>query len=154
MLEITEQAFYADLDSMRQTVERLVEEGVSVAVDDFGTGYSSLRYLQMLDLDVLKIDRTFVAGIGRDSQQERLLDGITALARSMNLRIVAEGIETAEQLALLRTFGCELGQGYLFSPPLSLFEVTQLLRSEHRYAVASVPPPRVASDVFAGEPTA
>jgi diguanylate cyclase (GGDEF)-like protein len=152
-VEITEQAFEADLEPLRQTVRRLIADGVSVAVDDFGTGYSSLRYLQRLDLTLLKVDRTFVSGIGEDGRQERLLDGIVALAHRMNLRLVAEGIETAEQLALLRAFGCELGQGYLFSRPLPFTELAALVTSRHGFDVRQpgepMPLPRTVSDEFA-----
>jgi diguanylate cyclase (GGDEF)-like protein len=157
VIEITEQAFEADLAAVQQTVSRLIAQGVSVAVDDFGTGYSSLRYLQRLGLDVLKIDRSFVSGIGEDPRQERLLDGIAALAQRMDLQIVAEGIETAEQLALLRTFGCELGQGWYFSRPLPFEELVTLVRTHHRYDVSGepgpVPSPRSATEDAKAEPT-
>jgi EAL domain-containing protein (putative c-di-GMP-specific phosphodiesterase class I) len=157
IIEITEQAFEADLGAVQQTVSRLIAQGVSVAVDDFGTGYSSLRYLQRLGLDVLKIDRSFVSGIGEDPRQERLLDGIAALAQRMDLQIVAEGIETAEQLALLRTFGCELGQGWYFSRPLPFEELVTLVRTHHRYDVSGergpVPSPRTATEDARAEPT-
>jgi EAL domain-containing protein (putative c-di-GMP-specific phosphodiesterase class I) len=151
-VEITEQAFETDLDPLQQTVRRLIADGVSVAVDDFGTGYSSLRYLQRLDLTLLKVDRTFVSGIGKDGKQERLLDGIVALAHRMNLRLVAEGIETAEQLAMLRAFGCELGQGYLFSRPLPFAALATLVTSSHGYDVqppsAYLPDQRESAEVL------
>ena len=148
VIEITEQAFEADLSSVQHTVSRLIADGVSVAVDDFGTGYSSLRYLQRLGLDVLKIDRSFVSGVGTDPRQERLLDGIAALAKRMDLQIVAEGIETAEQLALLQAFGCELGQGWYFSRPLPFDELLTVVRNHHRYDVGplSVPSPRATTE--------
>jgi diguanylate cyclase (GGDEF)-like protein len=155
VIEITEQAFEADLASVQQTVSRLIAQGVSVAVDDFGTGYSSLRYLQRLGLDVLKIDRSFVAGIGEDARQERLLDGIAALAQRMDLQIVAEGIETGEQLAMLQAFGCELGQGWYFSRPLPFDELVVLVRTHHQYDVSPgvVPAPRVTTEDFQSEPS-
>jgi diguanylate cyclase (GGDEF)-like protein len=149
VVEITEQAFEADLEAMQQTVRQLIADGVSVAVDDFGTGYSSLRYLQRLDLALLKVDRSFVSGIG-DGRQERLLDGIAALAKRMGLQVVAEGIETHEQLALLQVFGCELGQGYLFSRPLRMADLVSLVHRGHRYDVsttsAPVPSPRTTAE--------
>jgi diguanylate cyclase (GGDEF)-like protein len=156
-VEITEQAFEADLDAVQHTVRRLISGGVQVAVDDFGTGYSSLRYLQRLDLTMLKVDRSFVAGIGQEGRQERLLDGIAALAQRMSLQLIAEGIETPEQLAMLRDFGCELGQGYLFSPPLPFAQLVALVESHHRYAgdnpVVPLPHPRPAPDALREEPT-
>ncbi|HUR50524.1 MAG TPA: bifunctional diguanylate cyclase/phosphodiesterase [Mycobacteriales bacterium] len=156
IVEITEQAFEADLEPLQATVHRLMSDGVHVAVDDFGTGYSSLRYLQQLDVTLLKVDRSFVRDIGGDGHPERLLDGIVALAHRMDLQLVAEGIETAEQLALLRAFGCELGQGYLFSRPIPFAELAELIRTGRRYDVepAPVPYPREEPKRFPSQRTA
>lgn len=95
------------------------ELGVGLAIDDFGTGYSSLSYLKRFPIDTLKIDRSFIRDITEDSDDEALSAAIVAMAQRLNLRVVAEGVETEAQLELLRKFNCELVQGYLFSRPLT-----------------------------------
>jgi diguanylate cyclase (GGDEF)-like protein len=127
VVEITEQAFEADIEPVRETVRSLRELGVSIAVDDFGTGYSSLRYLQHLDLDIIKVDKRFLAQVSGSARQQNLVGGIVALARQLDLRIVAEGIEQEDQLAFVTGLGCDLGQGYLFSKPLPYAELAGLL---------------------------
>jgi diguanylate cyclase len=89
-----------------------------VALDDFGTGYSSLAYLKQFPVDALKIDRSFVAGMTRDPQDRMIVSAVVSLAHSFGLLAVAEGVETAEQLAELRHLGCDFAQGYLWSKPL------------------------------------
>lgn len=114
-LEVTEGALIETPEEAVQILERLHALGVHLALDDFGTGYSSLAYLHRFTVDTLKIDRTFISGEGRGAP---ILEAIVALAKQLNLRIVAEGIETEEDLARLRALGCDLGQGYLFARPL------------------------------------
>jgi diguanylate cyclase len=89
-----------------------------VAVDDFGTGYSSLAYLKRFPIDILKIDRSFVSGAGDTHEDSAILSAIIKLAHSLGMNVVAEGIETKEQLAALRLLGCQRGQGYFFSRPV------------------------------------
>jgi diguanylate cyclase (GGDEF)-like protein len=137
VLEITEQAFEADLDPVADTVARLASAGVSVAVDDFGTGYSSLRYLQRLQLEIMKIDRTFVAEITNSKSSHELVSAVAAMGTTLGLQLVAEGIETLDQLRLLQQINCELGQGYLFSPPIPLAEIARLLETGHTYPVGA-----------------
>jgi diguanylate cyclase (GGDEF)-like protein/PAS domain S-box-containing protein len=117
VLEITERTL-AEPQAAQPVLQRLKALGVQVAVDDFGTGYSSLSYLRSFPLDHLKIDRSFVRGIGRHPEDEAVLRGILSLAESLGLECVAEGVETAEQAGWLRAEGCTLAQGYHFARPM------------------------------------
>ena len=116
-LEITEGAAIKDATRARVVLAELRKLGVRISLDDFGTGYSSLSYLQSLPLDTLKIDRSFVAGIGTDKDKGEIVKLIVGLARTLNLEIVAEGTETAAQVEYLRALGCQFGQGYYFAKP-------------------------------------
>ena len=126
-LEITEGAVMEDADAARATLQKLRDIGISLAIDDFGTGYSSLGYLKRFPVSVLKIDQSFVRGLGQDEQDSAIVRGVIALAQSLNLSVTAEGIETFEQLAQLRELGCNHGQGYLLSRPLASDALGNLL---------------------------
>jgi EAL domain-containing protein (putative c-di-GMP-specific phosphodiesterase class I) len=129
VLEITESTMMDDAERNAATLRDLTDLGVRLAIDDFGTGYSSLAYLHRFPVDVLKIDRSFVDGLGRESEDTAIVRAVIGLARSLRLEVVAEGVETAEQSARLRALGCRYAQGYLFSEPLRSEEVEALLRS-------------------------
>lgn len=131
-LEITEGVIMRDVDATNKTLGQLKELGVQIAIDDFGTGYSSLAYLKRLPLDILKIDRSFISGIGHDPEDTAIVRAIISMAKSLHLSVTAEGIETAEQATLLRGWACELGQGYYFSRPLDTSALTELLRTTGR----------------------
>lgn len=118
-LEVTEGMIMNDVEAAIATMEELGKMGVLLAIDDFGTGYSSLGYLKRFPIAGLKIDRSFVRDIPGDANDAQIAASVIALAHNMNLRVVAEGIETADQLSFLRDKGCEHGQGYYFSPPCS-----------------------------------
>ncbi len=105
----------------------LRELGVRLVLDDFGTGYSSLAYLQRLPLDTIKIDRSFVAGLGDDPATESIVGAVVSLAHGLGIDVVAEGIETARQAELLRALGCDRGQGFLFARPSPAREVARRL---------------------------
>jgi EAL domain-containing protein (putative c-di-GMP-specific phosphodiesterase class I) len=132
VLEITETAIMEQLDAATTILNELRRLGVRLALDDFGTGYSSLSYLQRLPVDILKVDRSFVAGVAGSTEDSALARGILTLGQTLGLETVAEGIETAEQLAALRELGCKLGQGYFFARPLGPAAVDALLERHYR----------------------
>lgn len=117
-LEITETAMMADLATMTETLHALKALGVRLAVDDFGVGHASLRRLRaLLPVDTLKIDKSFVDGIASDADDAAIVEGVVRLAHSLGLQAVAEGVETVEQVAMLRAWSCQTGQGYHFARP-------------------------------------
>ncbi|MDA0182008.1 bifunctional diguanylate cyclase/phosphodiesterase [Solirubrobacter phytolaccae] len=126
-LEITERVLLDDRPAYMRAMAELRELGVQIALDDFGTGYSALSYLSRFPLDVLKIDRGFVAGLDSQPQARALLEAITGMASALGLRTVGEGIETARQLAQLAASGCDIGQGYHLARPLPVDELLPLL---------------------------
>ncbi|MBL8324794.1 MAG: EAL domain-containing protein [Rubrivivax sp.] len=126
-LEITESTLMAGLDAALHTMRTLRADGVRFSIDDFGTGYSSLAYLGTLPIDTLKIDRSFVTGLERRPQDREIVRTIAQLGHTLGRKVVAEGIETPEQLAALRSMGVDLGQGYLLARPLPAEQVPALL---------------------------
>jgi EAL domain-containing protein (putative c-di-GMP-specific phosphodiesterase class I) len=127
-LEMTESSLIPNMDTAMEVLEGLRALGISVSMDDFGTGYSSLSYLNSFPIDVLKIDRSFVGRMTEGDQPLKIVRTIIELARVLEMDVVAEGIETGEQLELLRELGCRLGQGYLFARPMAAEQVSTLLR--------------------------
>ena len=127
-LELTESILVGDADEVAQTLRRLKALGVHLVLDDFGTGYSSLAYLTRLPLDVLKVDRSFVGGLGVEPRDTVITEAIVAMSQALSLRVVGEGVETERQLAELSRMGCDLAQGYLFSRPVPGEELTRMLR--------------------------
>ena len=128
VLEITESSIMQYPEASANILSKLKEKGVGIAIDDFGTGYSSMSALQKLPLDRLKVDMSFVSRMTASSGDREIVRAIITLARSLRLQTVAEGIETQEQLDILKHLGCDLGQGYLCSRPLPLDEVAQTIR--------------------------
>jgi diguanylate cyclase (GGDEF)-like protein/PAS domain S-box-containing protein len=127
-LEITETAVVENSEDAVERLRLLRASGVQLMMDDFGTGYSSLSYLHRLPLDALKIDRSFISRMVRGDKHAQLVETILQLARSVNLKVVAEGVASLDQLDLLRELGCDFGQGYLFSHALPASEVEEYLR--------------------------
>jgi len=127
-LEITESLLMADEAAAALAVRAVRELGVHVAIDDFGTGYSSLAYLKHFPIESLKIDRSFVADLGRDSNDAAICAAIIAMGRQLGLKIVAEGVETQSQLQFLTTHGCTLAQGFYIAKPVEASEMSKLLR--------------------------
>lgn len=135
-LEITETMLSAEIEQLHDDLELLRPLGVEVSIDDFGTGYSSLSRLKQLPINTLKIDRSFINDIGEDSSDEVIIRTIIDMAHNLNLRVVAEGIETEEQHNFVRHHNCDMVQGYLFSRPVPLDELARLLDESTRYQSA------------------
>jgi diguanylate cyclase (GGDEF)-like protein/PAS domain S-box-containing protein len=129
-LEITESAVMADPAAAAEMLQQIKSLGVRLAIDDFGTGYSSLSYLHRFPLDTLKIDRSFISGEGEGSEGMEIARTIMPMAKNLRLDVVAEGVETIEQVGLLRRLQCKYAQGYYFSKPLAPEEVPPLLSYE------------------------
>ncbi len=123
MLEITESVLMHDTDATLNTLQILKKMGLRIAIDDFGTGYSSMSYLKQYPVDVLKIDQSFVSGIGRDARDVAIIRAIIDLGRSLGLTVLAEGVETAAQAGFLRAYGCDCVQGFFFSTPIPAADV-------------------------------
>jgi EAL domain-containing protein (putative c-di-GMP-specific phosphodiesterase class I) len=126
-IEITESVIMQDPSQMIVVLERLSKMGVHVSIDDFGTGYSSLSYLKRFPLDKLKIDRSFIRDISSDTEDAAITRAIIGLAHNLRLKVVAEGVETREQLEFLRTLGCDEYQGYYKSKPVPAAEFQRLI---------------------------
>jgi EAL domain-containing protein (putative c-di-GMP-specific phosphodiesterase class I) len=131
-LEITERAVMDDAEFSIGKLRQLKDLGVGFAIDDYGTGYSCLYYLKRMPVDSLKIDGSFVAGLGKDPGDDAIVSGTIDLAHALGLKVVAEGVETAEQLARLEELGCDLAQGFFLSEPLSAGEASELLKRSNR----------------------
>jgi EAL domain-containing protein (putative c-di-GMP-specific phosphodiesterase class I) len=128
-LEVTESVVMHNPAEAALTLERLHAQGIHISVDDFGTGYSSLSYLKQFQLDTLKIDRSFVRDISNDADDAAIVKSVIALAHSLRLRVIAEGVETNEQLDYLRILGCDQYQGYLSGRPLPAAEFEKMMRT-------------------------
>ena len=126
-LEITETAMLRDPEATGDVLRRLAELGVRLALDDFGTGYSSLSYLPHLPLDTLKIDRSFVDGLGTEARDTAIVEAIIAMSKALSLGVVAEGVETECHAQELIRLGCERAQGYYFARPMSAAEIPAAL---------------------------
>ena len=136
-VEITESTLLHDVDRTCAILSALKTKGITVSVDDFGTGYSSLAYLKRFDIDTLKIDRSFVEELGSNEEDRSICRAMLALAKSLSLAVVAEGVETFEQHSWLAAHDCSFVQGYLWSRPLPADEIGGLL---FEAAQAKVPP--------------
>jgi EAL domain-containing protein (putative c-di-GMP-specific phosphodiesterase class I) len=137
-LEVTESVVMHNPADAARILERLHGQGIHISVDDFGTGYSSLSYLKQFRLDTLKIDRSFVRDISSDADDAAIVRSVIALAHSLRLKVIAEGVETDEQLDFLRELGCDEYQGYLRSKPLPAAQFEELLRKAQESGVPAL----------------
>jgi EAL domain-containing protein (putative c-di-GMP-specific phosphodiesterase class I) len=131
-LEITESVMIGNAETLAETLQALKRIGVRLVLDDFGTGYSSFGYLTHLPLDALKIDRSYVDGVGTDARDTAITEAIVAMSHALSLEVIAEGVETPGHVAALRRVGCELAQGYHFSRPASAAAVTAIVDGQHQ----------------------
>lgn len=130
-IEVTESILMPGDEAPLNMLRKIADLGVRIAIDDFGTGYSGLSYLKRFPIHVLKIDQSFVRDLATDNDDASIVNAIVAMAQSLEVKTVAEGVETGAQLALLQTYGCDLAQGFYFSPPLPAEEFARLLREQH-----------------------
>ena len=131
-IEITEKfALEAEAETSIIKQMRILEnEGIVFALDDFGTGYASFRYMQLLPIQILKIDQTFTNSLLKSEKSQRLIHGMVQLGKSMNLTVLAEGVETAEQQQLLESYGCDVVQGYFISKPVAQQDIARLYKAK------------------------
>lgn len=128
-LEVTEGVLIHDQETAAKTVKKLQRQGISIALDDFGTGYASIGALRQLDVDKLKIDQSFVMSLGQRKNSNSILSAIVALGNSLNLKMVAEGVETEEQQDLLVSMGVDYLQGYLLARPMSAKQISEMIKT-------------------------
>ena len=161
-LEVTEGSIMHDPEKSLATLRQLNLMGVGLEIDDFGTGYSSLSYLQKLPFDTVKIDRSFIRELGIGAESSEIVKAIVELARSLDMQVVAEGVETEDQLRVVTTLGCEYAQGYYFSKPAAAKTTLALMKEreelERSFALLRESQPNAASSagrvpIGAGIPT-
>jgi predicted signal transduction protein with EAL and GGDEF domain len=136
-LEITETVVLDDVDAVVGTLGLLKDLGVRISLDDFGTGYSSLTHLCRLPIDTVKVDRSFVSQLGTGTRDASIVEMVVTMARTLRLDVVAEGVETEQQAAMLRHYGCPFAQGFLFSEPVPAAHIDRCLREARVAGVAS-----------------
>jgi EAL domain-containing protein (putative c-di-GMP-specific phosphodiesterase class I) len=144
-LELTESLLMEDTDANKAVLAAFQKLGVKLAIDDFGTGHSSLSYLRRLDVDTLKIDRSFVMQIPNESEDCAIATAVVALGKSLQMKVVAEGVETEAQAQFLRELGCNDMQGWLLSRALPPDELAPWLRDKHRDYLMRTQPKRFNS---------
>ena len=140
IIELTEGILLADVHRARQWLIAVRQQGCRVYLDDFGTGYSSLSYLKRFPVDTIKIDKSFVRDMGSDTEDRTLVETIIVMARTLGMRVVAEGVETSNQLALLRSMGCHYTQGYYFSKPVPIGEFAMAIERINALLTATEEP--------------
>lgn len=129
VVELTEHVLIKNFTTACHIFQQLKRMGVKISLDDFGTGYSSLSYLHQLPFDIIKIDRTFCSAINENNMQHPIIEVIISLAKTLNLKVVAEGIETAQQLEVLKAMNCDFGQGCYLFKPMNVIEIEKTIKS-------------------------
>jgi EAL domain-containing protein (putative c-di-GMP-specific phosphodiesterase class I) len=129
-LELTESVLVENIDNTIEIMNELKDIGVSISIDDFGSGYSSLNYVRLLPLDFLKIDRSFVKDLATSDKDVAIIKTIAALAQSLNIKLVAEGVEEDLQMEFLRSQNCNEFQGFLFSPPVPSAAIPDMISKQ------------------------
>jgi EAL domain-containing protein (putative c-di-GMP-specific phosphodiesterase class I) len=137
-IEMTELAVMTEVDQIREVLSELQSIGIAIAIDDFGTGYSNLGLLRRLPVDYLKIDRSFITGLGTEPGDTQVVRMILGLAHELRIQAVAEGVENSSQAAELERLGCHIAQGYLYSHPLTFDDTIALLRNQQVRPPSSV----------------
>jgi EAL domain-containing protein (putative c-di-GMP-specific phosphodiesterase class I) len=138
-LEITETALMDSTETTQTTLKQIKQRKAALSIDDFGTGYSSLSYLHRFPIDTLKIDRSFIMNMNDDAENLEIVRTIIALAQSLSMEVIAEGVETLEQQNQLKSLGCQFAQGYLFAKPQSAQAVSSMLPAYFNWGNVSTP---------------
>jgi EAL domain-containing protein (putative c-di-GMP-specific phosphodiesterase class I) len=128
-IEVPESTAMKNVERSAQLMRELAGMGVHISIDDFGTGYSSLNYLKRMPIEKLKIDQSFIVDITRDHDDRAIIRAVTAMAHSMKIKVIAEGVESSEQLSFLRGISCDEAQGYLFSKPVTADEFREMVEA-------------------------
>ena len=126
-----------DINELTPVLSGLQGMGVRLAMDDFGTGHSSLSFLHKVPMDILKIDRSFIMRSGKSDRYDAIIEAIVRLAHNLDMEVVAEGVETAEQVLLLKSLKCDFGQGYFFSRPLEESDAAEVVTNDERFRKAA-----------------
>jgi len=141
-IEVTESLFIKEMDMVVSELSELRKAGMIIALDDFGTGYSSLNYLRTLPIDIIKIDRSFVHEIEESAEAVELVESILRIARSLDKKVIAEGVETHAQLNIMRRLGCDIIQGYVLSRPLPESDLNTFMREHNPLEWRTQTPPQ------------
>jgi EAL domain-containing protein (putative c-di-GMP-specific phosphodiesterase class I) len=128
-IEITETMLIEDVDATLRAFRQIKALGANLAIDDFGSGYTSMRYLKRLPVEILKIDKSFIEGLGRNQEDEVIVKAVISMAKALGLHAIAEGVERQEQLDVLKKLGCDYIQGYLVGRPLNAPSTLTLIQS-------------------------
>jgi EAL domain-containing protein (putative c-di-GMP-specific phosphodiesterase class I) len=147
VLEVTESALMANAEMALVCLTDLKQLGVGLAIDDFGTGYSSLVYLKRMPVDAIKVDRSFVDGLGDDAEDTAIVSSVVSLAHAVGVQAIAEGVETAEQQAHLLALGCDLAQGFLWSKPMAAADLADVLAPGSKSVVDTLSSPTSSASV-------
>ena len=137
-LELTESRLLEDMERTKSVFNELRERGITIAIDDFGTGYASMTYLRELPIDSIKIDRSFVALATEHGYDSTVIEALLTIGRTLNLAVVAEGVETEEQLEYVRARGCDLAQGFLLARPMPIEDAEAYIFGDAEVAVRPV----------------